>query len=120
MHWNKTDGTQYSRQESREGANTQGSYRVLLPDTRVMIVNYRVAGDRGYEADVQYQGEAQPYQPPVPGYGPQRQQFQNRPGVGYPLQNQVPQQLPPQQIRPQTQQFQPQQPQYQGRFQGRR
>ena len=71
----RSAGAQYSQQESRDGASTQGVYRVLLPDSRVMVVTYTVTGDRGYEADVQFEGEARPYQvrgsggPGVPGGG---------------------------------------------------
>ncbi|KAI9559709.1 hypothetical protein GHT06_013714 [Daphnia sinensis] len=43
---------------SSDGKVTAGNYRVLLPDGRVQIVNYK-ADDYGYNADVKYQGEAQ-------------------------------------------------------------
>lgn len=50
-------GNDYAAQETRDGYNTQGSYRVLLPDGRVQTVTYTVNGDSGYIADVSYSGE---------------------------------------------------------------
>ncbi|CAG0919389.1 unnamed protein product, partial [Notodromas monacha] len=58
-------GNNYGHQEQRQGDNTQGEYRVLLPDGRVQIVSYRVSGDSGFVANVEYEGEA-------------RQQFQSQ------------------------------------------
>ncbi|XP_064122628.1 pro-resilin-like [Macrobrachium nipponense] len=49
----------FGHQESRDGDETQGSYYVRLPDTRLQKVTYRVEGDSGYVADVSYEGEAQ-------------------------------------------------------------
>ncbi|KAI9559827.1 hypothetical protein GHT06_013834 [Daphnia sinensis] len=51
-------GNDYSHTESSDGKVTTGNYRVLLPDGRVQIVNYK-ADDYGYNADVKYEGEAQ-------------------------------------------------------------
>ena len=62
----------FEASESRDGYNTQGSYRVNLPDGRVQIVTY-TAGPEGYVADVKYEGEAQypEYKPhPAPAYAP--------------------------------------------------
>ena len=54
-----TSGVDYGQTESRDGANTQGSYYVALPDGRVQRVTYTVSGDGGYVAEVTYEGEAQ-------------------------------------------------------------
>merc|ERR1711963_1375523 len=66
-------GAVFSHQENREDYNTQGEYRVNLPDGRVQIVSY-TAGPEGYVADVRYEGEAvypeaAPYAP-APAYKP--------------------------------------------------
>ena len=47
----------YSHSETSDGKVTSGSYRVLLPDGRTQIVNYK-ADINGYVADVKYVGEA--------------------------------------------------------------
>lgn len=47
----------YSHDTKSDGKVRTGSYRTLLPDGRVQIVNYR-ADENGYVADVKYQGEA--------------------------------------------------------------
>ena len=66
-------GAVFSHQENREDYNTQGEYRVNLPDGRVQIVSY-TAGPEGYVADVTYEGtavypEEKPYVPaPAPAY----------------------------------------------------
>ncbi|XP_063601159.1 uncharacterized protein LOC134777258 [Penaeus indicus] len=52
-------GNHFGHQESRDGAYTQGSYYVQLPDTRLQTVKYYVDGDSGYVAEVEYEGEAQ-------------------------------------------------------------
>ncbi|KAK8392615.1 hypothetical protein O3P69_014795 [Scylla paramamosain] len=58
-------GNDFGHQESRDGYDTQGSYYVQLPDTRLQEVKYTVSGDSGFLADVTYQGEAQ-----YPAYNP--------------------------------------------------
>ncbi|XP_069937805.1 pro-resilin-like isoform X3 [Cherax quadricarinatus] len=70
-------GNDYGHQETRDGANTQGSYYVLLPDGRLERVNYTVNGDSGYVAQVTYEGHTtsqsyttpQNYYTPAPAYG---------------------------------------------------
>ncbi|XP_045106743.1 cuticle protein 7-like [Portunus trituberculatus] len=48
----------FGQHETRDGYNTEGSYYVLLPDSRVQKVTYTVHGDDGYVATVEYEGEA--------------------------------------------------------------
>merc|ERR1711970_157641 len=68
-------GAVFSQQEKRADYDTNGEYRVNLPDGRVQIVTYS-AGPEGYVADVKYEGEAvyaevKPYKPaPAPAYKP--------------------------------------------------
>merc|ERR1711887_482492 len=68
-------GAVFSQQEKRADYDTNGEYRVNLPDGRVQIVTYS-AGPEGYVADVKYEGEAvyaevKPYNPaPPPAYKP--------------------------------------------------
>ncbi|XP_047472189.1 uncharacterized histidine-rich protein DDB_G0274557-like [Penaeus chinensis] len=54
----KEEATDFSAQEHRDGDKTEGSYQILLPDTRVQKVTYIVDGDSGFVADVIYEGEA--------------------------------------------------------------
>ena len=60
----------YGQDESRDGYATSGSYYVALPDGRLQRVTYSVNGDGGYVADVTYEGEARPYNPPKTAYKP--------------------------------------------------
>jgi len=68
-------GAVFSQQENRADYDTNGEYRVNLPDGRVQIVTYS-AGPEGYVADVKYEGEAvyaevKPYKPaPALAYKP--------------------------------------------------
>lgn len=65
---NSPTGANFGQQESGQGGNVQGSYRVNLPDGRVQYVKYSASDATGYVADVQYQGT--PYYPSGPGaYG---------------------------------------------------
>ncbi|XP_071547098.1 pupal cuticle protein Edg-84A-like [Panulirus ornatus] len=60
-------GNFYGHQEHRDGDVTRGSYYVLLPDTRLMRVEYYV-DQTGYHPTVTFEGEAQ---------------FPSGPGTGY-------------------------------------
>ncbi|KAK2715057.1 cuticle protein 21-like [Artemia franciscana] len=55
----------FSQQESSDGNQVVGSYRVLLPDGRLQIVSYTVDEHSGFNADIKYEGEAQ-----YPAYTP--------------------------------------------------
>ncbi|XP_042880420.1 pro-resilin-like [Penaeus japonicus] len=48
-------GNDFGHSETRNGDNTSGQFRVLLPDGRVQVVTYTVNGDSGYIAQVSYQ-----------------------------------------------------------------
>lgn len=48
----------YGHQESRDDGVTKGEYYVLLPDTRLMKVEY-IADEDGYRPTVTFEGEAQ-------------------------------------------------------------
>ncbi|XP_042858839.1 pro-resilin-like [Penaeus japonicus] len=53
-------GNQYGHAEQRDGPQSSGEYRVLLPDGRTQVVQYSVEGDSGYVAKVSYEGNAAP------------------------------------------------------------
>ncbi|KAG7161487.1 Pro-resilin-like 116, partial [Homarus americanus] len=48
-------GNDFAHAERRDGSDTSGQYRVLLPDGRMQIVSYTVNGDSGYVAQVSYE-----------------------------------------------------------------
>ncbi|MCL4163453.1 UNVERIFIED_CONTAM: hypothetical protein GTU68_039900, partial [Idotea baltica] len=52
-------GPDFNQDENSDGNLVQGSYSVQLPDGRRQIVTYEADHDRGYIANVQYEGEAQ-------------------------------------------------------------
>jgi len=52
------DNLSFGHREAREGDLTSGDYRVLLPDGRTQVVEYRVEGENtGYIVSVKYQGD---------------------------------------------------------------
>ncbi|XP_045603530.2 cuticle protein 7 [Procambarus clarkii] len=70
FQWDVNDqpsGNFYGHQEQRDGDNTQGSYYVRLPDTRLMRVDYYV-DQTGYHPTVTFEGEAQYPSAPARGY----------------------------------------------------
>jgi len=63
-------GSNYHHEEARDGYNTNGVYRVNLPDGRVQTVHYS-SDDNGFVADVSYEGEAHYDEAPAaPAYKP--------------------------------------------------
>jgi len=63
----------FKHDENRDGYQTDGEYRVALPDGRTQIVTYQVHGDSGFIANVRYEGEIIPYNwydKPKPAYAP--------------------------------------------------
>ena len=47
-------GVNFGESVSGGGDSVKGSYHVALPDGRLQTVNYAVAGEGGYVADVSY------------------------------------------------------------------
>ncbi|XP_042861426.1 pro-resilin-like [Penaeus japonicus] len=52
-------GADFGHSEDSDGHNARGSFHVQLPDGRRQTVNYNADHQRGFVADVQYEGEAQ-------------------------------------------------------------
>lgn len=52
-------GNDFSHKQESDGKTVKGEYKVLLPDGRNQVVTY-TADDGGYNAEVKYDGEAQP------------------------------------------------------------
>ncbi|XP_042234947.1 adhesive plaque matrix protein-like [Homarus americanus] len=68
-------GANYGHNENSDGQEVVGSYQVDLPDGRTQIVSYKADHYNGFQAQVEYKGEAQypetqEYQPgyPAPSY----------------------------------------------------
>ncbi len=76
--WAVKDDPSYNDYAHQETADDKGYvtglYRVLLPDGRTQVVNYKADDYTGYVADVKYEGEAKEYKPaykpayPSPAY----------------------------------------------------
>jgi hypothetical protein len=63
-------GVDFDKNEEQDSyGNLKGQYTVQLPDGRRQIVSYTANHEDGFNADVQYEGQAQ--YPPAPqgGYG---------------------------------------------------
>jgi len=64
----------FSANEARDGYDTNGEYRVVLPDGRTQVVKYNVADSySGYIAEVSYEGKAsyvhpEPHAKATPSY----------------------------------------------------
>ncbi len=71
--WAVKDDPSYNDYAHQETADDKGyvtgSYRVLLPDGRTQIVNYKADDYTGYVADVKYEGNAK-YPEYKPAYKP--------------------------------------------------
>ena len=63
----------YEKKESSDGTTVTGSYRVLMPDSRVQVVTY-TAGPDGFVAEVTYEGEAK-YPEPAALAAPQKSAY---------------------------------------------
>ncbi|XP_069195220.1 cuticle protein 7 [Procambarus clarkii] len=68
-------GANYGHSENSDGKAVSGSYQVDLPDGRTQIVNYVADHHNGFQAQVEYKGEAQypeaaPYKPAYPSPAP--------------------------------------------------
>ncbi|KAK3870323.1 hypothetical protein Pcinc_024438 [Petrolisthes cinctipes] len=62
FEWDVSDESyenHYGHHETRSGDLTEGGYYVLLPDGRLMKVNYYVDGDSGFVHDISFEGSAQ-------------------------------------------------------------
>ncbi|KAF2367124.1 Insect cuticle protein [Trinorchestia longiramus] len=70
------NGIDFGHNTNSDGHVTTGEYRVLLPDGRTQIVSYKVDDNNGYQADVTYEGEARPYEPPSPSYQRPQQTYE--------------------------------------------
>nr|CAD7574094.1 unnamed protein product [Timema californicum] len=68
-------GAEFGHEETRQDESAQGSYRVLLPDGRLQIVEYR-ADEEGYKPEIRYEETAYsrdsqgPYPASRAGQGP--------------------------------------------------
>ncbi|XP_034233648.1 adult-specific cuticular protein ACP-20-like [Thrips palmi] len=51
-------GLDFNQQEASDGHTVSGHYRVQLPDGRTQVVTYTADWKNGYNANVQYEGEA--------------------------------------------------------------
>ncbi|CAH1396135.1 unnamed protein product [Nezara viridula] len=76
-------GTDFGQQESSDGHNVKGSYRVVLPDGRTQIVTYHADWKTGFHADVRYEGTATYPEPQHQGGG----NGGGNGGYGYPSQD---------------------------------
>lgn len=75
----KDEYDDYGRQEESDGKVVSGSYFVHLPDGRKQIVTYRADPYTGFQADVQYEGEAK-----YPEYVPPKQSYKAEPAYPRP------------------------------------
>lgn len=56
---------EFSHKSDSDGTKVSGEYRINLSDGRTQIVTYYATDEEGFVADVKYEGEARPYEPPA-------------------------------------------------------
>ena len=71
-------GANYGHQEASDGNAVQGSYQVALPDGRIQTVKYIADHKNGFQAQVEYEGEAR-YPEEKPHHAPQQAYHQSAP-----------------------------------------
>ncbi|KAA0188552.1 Cuticle Protein CPR RR-2 [Hyalella azteca] len=100
-------GANYGHSETSNGNSVEGSYQVALPDGRIQIVKYVADHKNGFQAQVEYEGEAR-----YPEHKPQEKPLYEPQPHKQPSYEPEPYQPPQPQYKPPQPQYKPPQPQY--------